>query len=124
MVSVISGGKLRLKSLNLSENNSVTDSVVESISMIFQSASILEELFLDETAITIRGLKNLLSSIKSNRSIRIISVEKCGLDLKGRKGDIIVELLKENISLTSLEITKNFYDLEFIDKLHKELELN
>lgn len=102
----------------------MTDSVVESISMIFQSASILEELFLDETAITIRGLKNLLSSIKSNRSIRIISVEKCGLDLKGRKGDIIVELLKENISLTSLEITKNFYDLEFIDKLHKELELN
>lgn len=40
--------------------------------LIFTSDSSLEELILNQTEITIAGLKKLLASIKSNRSIRTI----------------------------------------------------
>ena len=44
--------------------------------------------------------------MKESLKVRTISVESCNLNLEGYEGQEIVELLKQNISLTTLGYEK------------------
>ena len=124
LVKEIAGQTLVLDTLRLCENKCIDDKLAKEISLIFESCASLKHLYLNETSITIKGLKTILKSIHANRNVRTISVEKCGLSLLGKQGDIVINLLKDNISLTALEVTKNVTSLEFMEKLFEEIELN
>ena len=56
--------------------------------------------------------------------VRTISVESCNLILEGHEGQEIVEMLKQNISLTKLGYEKNEWDEEFKEAIKKELTMN
>ena len=66
----------------------------------------------------------LLQSMKESLKVRTLSVEKCDLNLEGNEGQEIVELIKQNISLTKLGYFYNETDDEFEEAVEKELTFN
>lgn len=105
---------IRLESLNLSQNPTVNDAVIKSVCNLFGSNPTVKHLYLDNTSITLQGLKLVLTAIHESRSVRTISFKDCNLSLSGEDGLEIVELLKNNISLTNLCYEKNNFDIEFV----------
>lgn len=108
----------------MSENDTVNHKVVEQLCYLFTSSSTIKHLYLDKTKIILKSLKRLLNSIKDSLKVRTISVKGCNMNLKGEFGQEIVELIKENISLTDLQYKKNPFDNEFMNAINEELELN
>ena len=78
-IKEISKRQIQLTTLNLSENETVNDKVVEDLCYLFTNQSTIEHLYLDRTNITIKGVKKLLDSIKDSLKVRTISVEGCKL---------------------------------------------
>ena len=62
--------------------------------------------------------------MKESLKVRTISVESCNLNLEGDEGQEIVEIIKQNISLTKLGYDKNETDDEFEEAVDKELAFN
>ena len=62
--------------------------------------------------------------MKESLKVRTVSFESCNLNLEGHEGQEIVELLKQNISITKLGYEKNNWDEEFEDAIIKELTFN
>jgi len=79
-----------MTSLNLSDNSTVNDSVVTNLCYLFTNSSTIENLYLDNTKITIKGVKKLLDSIKESLKVRTISLRRCNLKLDGAHGRFIV----------------------------------
>ena len=116
--------QVNLETLNLSENLNVSDKVTEDLSYLFTSSSTIKHLYLDKTAITIKGLRKIMISIKDSLKVRTLSIKSCDLPLNHQEGQEIVELLKQNISLTSFSFEKNYLDDDFIQGIKKELIFN
>lgn len=113
-----------MATLNLSENKFVNDDVLKDLSTLFSEHSTLVNLYLNDTSLTLQGLNWLLSSIKESLKVRQISFRRCGINLSGREGEKIVNLLKQNISLTLLGYHENQFDLDFANAADAEIELN
>ena len=84
----------------------------------------MKHLYLDQTHVTNKGLQQILWSMKESLKVRTISFESCDLNLEGDEGQEIVEIIKQNISLTKLGYDKNETDDEFEEAIDKELTFN
>lgn len=116
---------IRLQTLNLSENPTVNDSVLKTVSYLFETSPTLQQFIFDKTSITITGLLHVLDALKDKRSIRRLSTKDNNLTLlQQQHGQQVVERLKSNFSLTELNYEHNFFDQEFAEALKSELEIN
>lgn len=118
---------IRLESLNLSNNFSINHKVVvENLTYLFTSSSTIVHLYLDNTQITHKSVKKIFIAIKDSLKVRTISINKCNLNLTGSFGREIVDLAKNNISLTNFLFVKgnNRSDPEFRAAIKVELALN
>ena len=116
--------EVKLTKLNLGDNESISDEVVEDLCQLFSQHSTLQELFLDKTKITSRGVNNLLDSICQSLKVRTISVRDCGMQLSISRGKSILETLAKNISLVKFDYAENYFDVPFQQGVDKELALN
>ena len=73
---------------------------------------------------TVTGLKQVLEAVKDQRNLRKITINDNNLSLTGKNGSDIVELLTQNISLTTLGYEHNYFDTEFDMGVKAELALN
>lgn len=80
-----------MTSLNLSDNSTINDSVVSNLCYLFTNNSTIENLYLDNTSITMKGVKKLIDSVKESLKVRTISIRGCDLKLDGAHGRFIVK---------------------------------
>ena len=123
-IEEIAKQNIRLETLDLSDNEHVNHKVVEQLCYLFTSSSTIINLHLNKTRITFQSLKTILSSIKDSLKVRTISITGNRLNFKGRFGREIIELAKNNISLTELNFRQNAVDKEFTEGMRAELDLN
>ena len=102
---------MKLTTLNLGDNESISDEVVEDLCELFSQHSTLQELFLDKTKITSKGVNHLLESICQSLKVRTISTRDCGMQLSFSRGKQILETLGRNISLVTFDYTDNYFDI-------------
>lgn len=85
-IEEIAKQNIRLETLNLSENDTVDDKVVEQLCYLFTSSSTIVHLYLNRTKITLKSLHKIFISIKDSLKVRTIGVEGCNFNLKQRFG--------------------------------------
>ena len=105
--------EVKLTTLNLGDNESISDEVVEDLCELFSQHSTLQELILDKTKITSKGVNHLLESICQSLKVRTISTRDCGMQLSITRGKQILETLARNISLVKFDYTDNYFDICF-----------
>ena len=116
--------EINLTKLNLGSNDSVCDEVIEDLCQLFSQHSTMQQLMLDNTKITTKGLAMLLESMTHSLKVRTISVRNCRMQLSFIRGKPIIASLQKNISLTNLDFTDNTFDMPFKLAVDKELDLN
>ena len=72
---------IHLQTLNLSENPNVNDEVITYVCLLFKTSPTLQNLNLDQTSISERGLINILEAIRDLKHLRTISVKDNNLQL-------------------------------------------
>ena len=85
--------QMNLVTLNLSGNLNVNDNFVKDLCVLFTAQSTLVHLYLDKTAIRIRGFKKLLESCKVSLKVRTISVNECRLELYGENAKDVIDIM-------------------------------
>ena len=115
---------ITLESLYLSDNQTVNDEVIKSVCILLKTNTTVKHLYLDKTKVTVHGLRLILKAIEESRSVETISIKDCNMSLMGVVGDEIIELLKNNFSLTNLHIEHNNFDTKFKEGKEAQLELN
>ena len=94
---------IHLQTLNLSENQTVNDEVINGVCLLFKTSPTLQHLNFDQTSVTIEGLKKVLQAIHELKHLRTISTKDNNLSLMYQaEGQKIVKLLEGNFSLTEL----------------------
>jgi len=117
-------GEIKLVKLTLSENSHVNDEIVKDLQLIFSHKSTLEELYLDKTNITVKGLVKLLNSAAKSVKVRVISVQDCNMDFCGENGGLVVKSLEKVISITQFTYDGNAFDQEFVEMSEQQIQLN
>lgn len=115
---------IRLKTLNLSQNQTVSDDVIKLVCHLLKASASMENLLFDSTKVTMTGLKTVLKAVESSRNIRTISVKDNELLFTGRDAQEVVELLMNNFSITEFRYQDNYYNAEFVNSVRQELDLN
>jgi hypothetical protein len=108
----------------LSENRTVDDNVIKQVCYLFKTNLSIQHFYFDKTNVTLVGLREVLRAIQERRNFRTISVKENELSLVAEDGQGIVELLKNNLSLTDFHYQHNYFDAEFDEAVKLELSLN
>ena len=112
---------IRLHTLNLSENRTVDDEVIKQVCDMFKKNMSIQHFYCDKTGVTLKGLRRVLKAIQGRRNFRTISVKENDLSMIGKDGERIVDLLKNNLSLTEFSYHHNFFDVQFDEAVKVEI---
>ena len=99
-----------ISKLDLSNNQAIKDKDCTTLKNIFSRKSSVKYLFLDSTAATEVGVETITQGIAENLKVHTISFRSCGVKLddpNGREWKDIIKNLKQNCSLTLLDLDGN-----------------
>ena len=98
--------------------------MIKQVCYLFKTNPSIQHFYFDKTNVTLVGLRKVLRAIQERRNFRTISVKENELSLIAEDGQGIVELLKNNLSLTDFHYQHNYFDAEFDEAVKLELSLN
>ena len=121
---------MRFKTLDLSNNANIGDSVCATLAKLLRDHTPLTTLILDGTWITQKGLADILKEAEKSTNISTISIKNClQIDLLSNPLDEsyiqVVSSMKKNCSIVNLYTTDDMkVDPELRDDFDKQLEIN
>ena len=121
----IANGNLELTTLVLNQNSQINDNICHILEKLIKGKTPLAHLYLDETSVTEDGFEMLvLASVKST-VLDTLSCKNCKITLDSPFGwKKIGDAMKQNCSITKLEVSGNNVDDGFVEEMNVELEQN